>query len=91
MRGHSHGQPHGHYAASLMPGVAGPDNEPAVSCMDWQTGEVNAKCASANRLSPTDAVGTGAGGDTGIDHNKTWPKFPYDPTFWRSHYLHPHP
>jgi hypothetical protein len=34
---------------------------------------------------------TGAGGDNGIDHNKNWLRFPYDSTFLRSHYLHPHP
>eukprot|EP01047_Picozoa_sp_COSAG01_P000526 COSAG01_NODE_10_length_42970_cov_93.010007_22_plen_178_part_00 len=35
---------------------------------------------------------TGAGDDNGIDHNhKNWLRFPYDSTFWRSHYLHPHP
>jgi hypothetical protein len=27
----------------------------------------------------------------GIEHNKNWLRFPYDSTFWRSHYLHPHP
>jgi hypothetical protein len=34
---------------------------------------------------------TGAGGDNGIDHNMIWLRFPYVSTFWRSHYLHPHP
>jgi hypothetical protein len=34
---------------------------------------------------------TGAGEDTGIDHNKIWLRFPYDSTFLRSHSLHPHP
>jgi len=33
-----------------------PDNEPAVSCMDWQTGEVNAKYWVTNLLATT--VGT---------------------------------
>ena len=30
-----------------------PDNEPAVSCMDWQTGEVNAKYWTINLLAMT--------------------------------------
>eukprot|EP01047_Picozoa_sp_COSAG01_P035399 COSAG01_NODE_2713_length_7209_cov_5.300844_1_plen_399_part_00 len=34
---------------------------------------------------------TGAGEDSGIDHNKNLLRFPYDSTFLRSHYLHPHP
>jgi hypothetical protein len=34
---------------------------------------------------------TCAGEDNGIDHNKNWLRFPYDSTFLRSHYLHPHP
>jgi hypothetical protein len=34
---------------------------------------------------------TGAGEDHGIDHNKNLLRFPYDSTFLRSHYLHPHP
>jgi hypothetical protein len=34
---------------------------------------------------------TGAGEDHGIDHDKNWLRFPYDSTFLRSHYLHPHP
>eukprot|EP01047_Picozoa_sp_COSAG01_P006986 COSAG01_NODE_258_length_20077_cov_124.162429_8_plen_107_part_00 len=34
---------------------------------------------------------TGAGEDNGIDHNKDRLRFPYDSTFWRSHYLRPHP
>jgi hypothetical protein len=34
---------------------------------------------------------TGAGEDNGIDHNQNWLRFPYDSTFLRSHYLHPHP
>jgi MFS family permease len=36
-------------------------------------------------------VRTGAGGDNGIDHTKNWLRVPYDSTFLRSHYLHPHP
>eukprot|EP01047_Picozoa_sp_COSAG01_P030275 COSAG01_NODE_2106_length_8416_cov_47.839485_18_plen_116_part_00 len=35
--------------------------------------------------------GAGAGEDHGIDHGKTWLRFPYDSTFLRSHYLQPHP
>jgi hypothetical protein len=31
------------------------------------------------------------GEDSGIDHNQSWLRFPYDSTFLRSHYLHPHP
>eukprot|EP01047_Picozoa_sp_COSAG01_P026422 COSAG01_NODE_1701_length_9447_cov_3.223363_16_plen_58_part_00 len=34
---------------------------------------------------------TGAGGDSGTDHNQNWLRFPYDSTFLRSPYLHPHP
>jgi hypothetical protein len=34
---------------------------------------------------------TGAGEDNEIDHDKNWLRFPYDSTFVRSHYLHPHP
>merc|ERR1711981_624616 len=30
-----------------------PDNEPAVSCMDWQTGQVNAKYWVTNLLAMT--------------------------------------
>jgi len=37
-------------------GGSWPDNEPAVSCMDWQTGEVNAKYWVTNLLATT--VGT---------------------------------
>jgi hypothetical protein len=36
-------------------------------------------------------AGMGAGGDNGIDHNKNCLRFPDISTFWRSHYLHPHP
>jgi hypothetical protein len=36
-------------------------------------------------------VRTGAGEDNGIDHHQNWLRFPYDSTFLRSHYLHPHP
>ena len=36
-------------------------------------------------------INTGAGEDNGIDHDKNWLRFPYDSTFLRSHYLHPHP
>eukprot|EP01047_Picozoa_sp_COSAG01_P016156 COSAG01_NODE_821_length_13328_cov_2.385441_6_plen_290_part_00 len=32
-----------------------------------------------------------AGEDSGIDHHTNWLRFPYDSTFLRSHYLHPHP
>jgi hypothetical protein len=34
---------------------------------------------------------TGAGEDNGIAQNQNWLRFPYDSTFLRSHYLHPHP
>jgi hypothetical protein len=34
---------------------------------------------------------TGAGEDHGIGHDQNWLRFPYDSTFLRSHYLHPHP
>jgi hypothetical protein len=34
---------------------------------------------------------TGAGGDYGIGVHKSWLRFPYDSTFWRAYYLHPHP
>jgi hypothetical protein len=34
---------------------------------------------------------TGAGEDNGIAQNQNWLRFPYDSTFFRSHYLHPHP
>ena len=34
---------------------------------------------------------SGAAGDNWIDHQKNWLRFPYDSTFLRSHYLHPHP
>jgi serine/threonine protein kinase len=37
------------------------------------------------------AVRPSPGGDNGIDHNKHRLRFPYDSTFLRSHYLHPHP
>eukprot|EP01047_Picozoa_sp_COSAG01_P036289 COSAG01_NODE_2830_length_6998_cov_17.705754_2_plen_176_part_00 len=34
---------------------------------------------------------TGAGEDNGIDHHQNRLRFPYDSTFLRSRYLHPHP
>ena len=42
--------------ADQLVGGTWPDNEPAVSCMDWQTGEVNAKYWVTNLLATT--VGT---------------------------------
>jgi hypothetical protein len=36
-------------------------------------------------------IHTGAGEDNGVDHNNNGLRFPYDSTFLRSQYLHPHP
>jgi len=44
--------------ADQLVGGTWPDNEPAVSCLDWQTGEPNAKYYAIKMLS--DSVGTKA-------------------------------
>lgn len=44
--------------ADQLVGGVWPDNEPAVSCLDWQTGEPNAKFFAIQLLAST--VGTGA-------------------------------
>lgn len=44
--------------ADQLVGGAWPDNEPAVSCLDWQTGEPNAKYYAIQLLAST--VGTSA-------------------------------
>jgi hypothetical protein len=49
-------------------------------------------CLSVSqRLRHPRRLNTGAGGDHGIGHHQNWLRFPYDPAFWRSRYLPPHP
>jgi hypothetical protein len=54
------------------------------------TAALTTAASSGYTCHPTTSV-TGAGGDIGIDHRNNWLRFPYDSTFLRSHYLHPHP
>jgi hypothetical protein len=58
-------------------------------CCCSPLGSCSQRCR--RRRTPEVCCSTAAGGDHGMDHHQNWLRFPYDSTFLRSHYLHPHP